>query len=118
MSDVKYTMVDTGELDTDHWGVHINSGEFADNIFKFTVVKFEEEEDENGDIHVSFEYDVLDPPFPYEGDKLTRFNETLGWILNDLLVNAIEDYDGKTRNTDTQESDIQRTVYEEGIPIP
>jgi len=117
MSDVKYTLVDTGELESDHWGIHINSGEFEDTIFKYGAISFGDDEDENGNIHVTFDYDVLDPPFPYEGDKLIRFNEVIGWILNDVIMGALEEKNGTIRNGDTEEPDVQRDIHEEGIPI-
>lgn len=113
---IGYELVDSGEIDSEQWAIRITTGEFADTVFKFGSIVPHENGDE---LSISFSYDVFEPAEPYVDEKLDRFHDAISEILNDILQQQIEKEvaNGTDRISDTEESDSQSTVYEEGIPI-
>ena len=77
----------------------INNGKYHGVVYKYGVVSVAEEEDENGNLPLRFEYDIVDNC----GVSKEEFDEEFFTLIGDILVNII----------DTQDEDIDDDEEEE-----
>jgi len=83
-------------------GVEIIDGEFSEVVIQ--IKKLDLKEDSSGELSV--DYHVIYKPEILEEDleKSDLFKNTLEIIVNDILKEAIDNYE-QTRNNDTEKSD-------------
>ena len=83
----KWSFVDKNDLDTDHWYVRLEGGEYHDVIYRYMDVKLNDTTKS-----INFDYEVVDYPSENpHGD--TQFNESLGNILKSILDDTIKKQD-------------------------
>ncbi len=87
---VKYTFV---SKDNDDWAsIIIQEGKYEGIIYQYGQVSVAESEDENGNMPLSFKYNVIE----YNGheqedlNKSVEFKNTLGDILVEILDDQLE----------------------------
>lgn len=87
----------------DKWGFEIITGEFIGVVIE--VEKFNIKEDDSGEVQL--DYHIIKQP---ESMQLETDNpllmETIGVIFNDILKEAVENYE-HSRNVDSQEPSSQ-----------
>jgi len=69
--------------------VRLLTGEYADTVFKYGKVKFEEK---NGEMYLLFAYDVLESEVstPKELEKDTKFKNNIGDLLVQIMSGNLE----------------------------
>lgn len=103
---IKYSLVDSGELESDHWAIRIDEGPFKDVIFKYMSIEFRGE-DENGFGLVNYNYEIIEDTASLVESKQESFEEYAGKILNAILEESTKGQDGTNRIDDTEEPDSQ-----------
>jgi hypothetical protein len=102
-TDVRYRELDVVA------SVKITNGEFKDVEFHFGSINVSEEENEDGTLTVSFDYDIIseDHKHYYKNEE---FEVTLGHILNNILEHSLNEaekrYKDELRAENTKTSDI------------
>jgi hypothetical protein len=101
--------------------VHIKlfTGPYKDTTFKFGKVKVQEE-DEDGNAHLIFAYDVLSSTVdkPKKLEKNDEFKNYIGNFLVEMMTaNIDEEYIDEIGTDDLEVSGVQRGVLPEGDPI-
>ena len=98
----EYTFVATEEEGDDLASICItNNGKYHGVVYKYGVVSVAEEEDENGNLPLRFEYDIVDN----YGVSKEEFDEEFFTLIGDILVDII----------DTQGEDIYDEEEEDAI---
>ena len=83
----KWSFVDRNDLDTEHWYVRLEGGEYHDVIYRYMDVKLNDTTKS-----INFDYEIVE--FPMEtphGDP--QFNEAAGNILQSILADTMEKQD-------------------------
>jgi len=102
----KFTLVDSGGLDNEHWGIQIDDGPFAGVVFNFGVVKFVGEDDDGSAI-IQFEYDIIEDSYGFAEEDKANFESTLSNILSTIFEDSVKEQpDGTNRDNSTEESDL------------
>jgi hypothetical protein len=88
--------------------VKILTDEFKDVEFHFGSINISEEENADGTLTMSFDYDIISDHKQLKGNE--AFEESLGTILNSILLHSLEEaekrYNNESRKENTQTSDI------------
>lgn len=106
MSKVKFTLVDSGGLDNEHWGIHIDEGPFTGVTFNFGVVKYVGDDD-GGNAVIRFDYDIIEDSFGFTEEDKIGFESTLSEILATILEDSVKEQpDGTNRDSSTEESNL------------
>jgi len=81
----------------DLWGVKLLESEFAGTIISITSLSLENADDNT----CALDFTIIEkPPNKDENDmKSEKFNNILSGIVNDLLRNAIEEYENRDSNS-------------------
>ena len=83
----KWSFVDKNDLDTEHWYIRLEGGEYHDVIYRYMDVKLNDTTKS-----INFDYEVVDYPSENpHGDM--QFNEALGNILKSILDDTIKKQD-------------------------
>ncbi len=77
------------------WGVKILEGKFNELTITINDVKMTDESDGT----VSLDYDVVYSLLPIEELKGDEFDQTISFIIQDILVKAMNEYENRNRNT-------------------
>lgn len=79
------------------WGVKLLDGNFAGAVISINSVKMED--DESGECSLDFNF-IEKPPGRTE-EELTsaEFNNTISYILNDILAKAIDEFENRDRDS-------------------
>ncbi len=77
------------------WGVKILEGKFNELTIAINDVKMSDESDGT----VSLDYDVVYSLIPTEELKGEEFDQTISFIIQDILVKAMNEYENRNRNT-------------------
>jgi len=93
-----YEMVPAPDT-TEFWAIRINEGDFVETVFKFGVIKIEEEEDENGDNVLTFDVEIISTPDPDLTVDNKEFQEYTGKILLDVIKEQISYNENRTDNS-------------------
>ena len=83
----KSPFVDRNDLDTEHWYIRLEGGEYHDVIYRYMDVKLNDTTKS-----INFDYEIVE--FPMEtphGDP--QFNEAAGNILQSILADTMEKQD-------------------------
>jgi len=83
----KWSFVDRNDLDTEHWYVRLEGGEYREVIYRYTDVKLNETTQS-----INFDYEVIEYPGENPHGNL-NFNIALGDILKSILDDATEKKD-------------------------
>ena len=78
----KWSFVDRNDLDTEHWYVRLEGGEYREVIYRYTDVKLNETTQS-----INFDYEVIEYPGENPHGNL-NFNIALGDILKSILDDA------------------------------
>lgn len=88
--------------------VKIIDGEFKDVEFHFGSINIPEEENADGTLTMSFDYDIISEHKELKDNE--TFESTLGRILNDILMQSLVEaekrYNNELGKKDTQASDL------------
>ena len=103
---IKYSLVDSGELESDHWAIRIDEGAFKDVIYKYMKVDFLGE-DSNGFARVNYNYEIVEDSKSIVESNQESFEEYAGKILNAILEESLKEQDGTNRINDIEESNTQ-----------
>jgi len=73
----------------DHWGIKIKEGDYEGVVYQYDTVKISEEQDEDGNVNLSFDTITVDNPNDLD---LTdeAFVSTIGDILVKIIAEQIE----------------------------
>jgi hypothetical protein len=83
----KWSFVDRNDLDTEHWYVRLEGGEYHNVIFRYMDVKLNETTES-----INFDYEVIE--YPGENPHGTvQFNTALGDILKSILDDTMTKQD-------------------------
>jgi len=89
--------------------VKILTDEFKDVEFHFGSIHIPEEENSDGTLSMSFDYDIISEHKHFKGNEV--FENSLGQILNNILLHSLEEaekrYKNESRKENTQTSDIR-----------
>ena len=77
------------------WGVKILEGKFNELTIAINDVKMSDESDGT----VSLDYDVIYSLLPIEEVKGDEFDQTMSYIIQDILVKAMNEYENRNRNS-------------------
>lgn len=115
MSDkIAYTLTDSGDLDSEQWAIHIDSGKYEGVIYQYGVISARED----GDMaKVEFTYSVVDNNDIDLTKDTQEFELTLGSILHEILIEMAEENNGQNGSDNPKESRTQRRVHEESISV-
>jgi|TARA_B110000263_G_C15130812_1_gene428746 hypothetical protein len=83
----KWSFVDRNDLDTEHWYIRLEGGEYNEVIYRYLDVKLNDTTKS-----INFDYEIVE--FPMEtphGDP--QFNEAAGNILQSILADTMEKQD-------------------------
>ena len=102
-TDVRYRELDVVA------SVKIISGPFKDTEFHFGTINVSEEENADGTLTVSFDYDIISEEHK-KFYKTEEFEVALGHILNDILQHSLNEaekrYRDELRTKDTETPNI------------
>ena len=97
---VKYKPWSIENEKTDLWGVELLEGEFAGTTIAITSLSMENSDDGT----IALDFTVFKQPEDKEIDTQSdSFNETLNWVVNDILTKAINEF--KNRDSNSSKSD-------------
>lgn len=102
---------------TDTVPIELLTGPFKGVIFRYTNVRIDEQED--GTARIGFSYDTLDK-VGHSDTKLAKdkiFQESIGLILNQLILDITEYDANANRESNIEESFSEREVYSEGTSV-
>lgn len=105
-NNIKYSLVDSGELESDHWAIRIDEGPFKDVLYKYMTIEFLGEDD-NGFGLVNYKYEILEDVDGLLATKQEQFEEVAGTILNAILEESFEEKNGTSRINNPEEPDTQ-----------
>jgi len=87
--------------------IEITDGEFSGVKYCYQTIKLAEEENEDGTIDLTFEYEVVEKPEGFEHDLENpadeiqeKFGNVLGDILVDVVTNAALEATGENQSAD------------------
>ena len=75
----KWSFVDRNDLDTEHWYVRLEGGEYHDVIYRYMDVKLNDTTKS-----INFDYEIVDYPMETPHGH-PQFNEAAGNILQSIL---------------------------------
>lgn len=79
----------------EYWGVRILDGKFKELTIAINDVKMDEDDS------VSVDYDVVYSAVPTkEVTESTEWNEVLSYVIQDILVKAMNEYENRERNSE------------------
>lgn len=90
--------------------IKINEGEFEGMVYHYENLKVGDEEDENGDAMLNFNYHVVESFMAEEmmTDSIKqRFEDTIAGILFDILLKQVGRIGNEDRTDDSEESSSQ-----------
>jgi len=91
---VKYEPWRVEKEDREYWGVRILEGKFDQLALTINDVKMEE------DSTVSVDYDIIYSLLPTEEvTESDEFNQVLSYVIQDILVKAMNEYENRNRNS-------------------
>lgn len=97
------------KLEDDLFGVEIKTGEFTGIKYTYGTLRFPDEENENGEYVLSFDYTVREGKVDENATK--RFESVISDVLNSVLLDSLQQaekrYTNETRNTNSETSDIE-----------
>lgn len=96
-------------------GVKILDGKYAGVIYYYGKVKLIPREEPNAFV-LSFDYTLYEIPM-YQVIQDEEFKQYIGDILSVILMSDKGEY-ATARDLDSQESDLQRSVYAESDSVP
>lgn len=80
---------------TEAWGVKILEGRFNELTIAINDVKLADESDGT----VTLDYDIIYSLIPTEEIKGDEFDRTMSYIIQDILVKAMNEYENRNRNS-------------------
>ena len=83
----KWSFVDRNDLDTEHWYVRLEGGEYHDVIYRYMDVKLNDTTKS-----INFDYEIVDYPMETPHGH-PQFNEAVGNILQSILADTMEKQD-------------------------
>lgn len=83
-NNIQYSLVDSGELESDHWAIRIDGGPFKDVVYKYMVIEMLEE-DVNGFKPIRFKYQIMEDSADLVSNDVKEFEETAKHILDAIL---------------------------------
>ena len=83
----KWSFVDRNDLDTEHWYVRLEGGEYHDVIYRYMDVKLNYTTKS-----INFDYEIVDYPMETPHGH-PQFNEAAGNILQSILADTMEKQD-------------------------
>lgn len=99
---IKYSLVDSGELESDHWAIRIDNGAFKDVIYQYMVVEFIEEAE---NLRTSYKYNIIEDSNNLVESKRVDFEEVASNILDAILHEEhTKGKNGTNRINDIEES--------------
>lgn len=103
---VKYTLVDSGDISHEHWGIRIEDGQFSGLVFNFGVVKFVGEDDD-GNAIIRFDYDIIEHSYGFIETDTPKLELAMSDILSTVLEDSLkEQLHGTNRDNSTEESNL------------
>jgi hypothetical protein len=91
---VKYEPWQLVKEDKEYWGVRILEGKFNELALAINDVKMTEDDS------VSVDYDIIYSLLPIEEvTESQEFNDTLSFIIQDILVKAMNEHENRNSNT-------------------
>jgi len=91
---VKYEPWQVVKDDKEHWGVRILEGKFNELALAINDVKMEDNDE------VSVDYDIIYSVLPIEEvTESQEFNDTLSYIIQDILVKAMNEHENRNSNS-------------------
>tara|TARA_B100000780_G_scaffold86954_1_gene59782 strand:- start:1556 stop:1846 length:291 start_codon:yes stop_codon:yes gene_type:complete len=82
---MKYELVDD-KTDDEHFAVRITEGKYIDTIYRYNEIKVTESDDDYATL--KFDYHIMEGNMDLHND--TDFEEELGHILHECLIEAID----------------------------
>lgn len=91
---VKYEPWQVVKDDKEHWGVRILEGKFNELALTINDVKMADNDE------VSVDYDIIYSVLPIEEvTESQEFNDTLSYIIQDILVKAMNEHENRNSNS-------------------
>jgi len=107
MTHPKY-QVNNQRADKETAPIQILEGKFVDFVYRYGTIKVGEEQDQEGNLPLIFDYVLLEAPESFEtkdedADK-KEFEQVVGDILYDIVANQDGRLGNDNRNDDTKQS--------------
>lgn len=96
--------------------IRLIGGKYADTIIKYNHIQFQELSKENDEATLKFEYQFIDNPLNLS-DTDAVFNNYIGDILVNIIINTLNERDDEIRNDDTEELNSQRGIHSESLAV-
>lgn len=92
---VKYEPWAIKKEDKEYWGVRILEGKFAEMTIAFNDISMSGEAEDS----VTLDYDVIYSVIPTDQIEGPEFNETMSFIIQDILVKAMNEFENRKSNS-------------------
>mgnify|MGYP000922954079 FL=1 len=83
----RWSFVDRNDLDTDHWYIRLEGGEYHDVIYRYMDVKLNDTTKS-----INFDYEIVEYLMETPHGN-PQFNEAVGAILQSILADSMEKQD-------------------------
>lgn len=112
-----YEFVDELYEENSTYPIRLTEEKYNGTILRYDKIQVREIYDDEDDVTLKFEYEFIENPHKINRDDPV-FNNYLGDILVNIIINTLNEKDDADRDNDTEQLNSQRRVQSEGSSVP